>query len=106
MQDLRIVPWTWRDGTVHLEMRLASFHHEDDTLVTHLDGEGYFVTACGREWWGIGSSSSGLGHTQNVTCEDCRDLLKHARISIEVAPSDCDPGAWANGYGIQRNPTT
>jgi hypothetical protein len=84
---LKVVPWTWRDGSVHLEMRLCSFH-EGDTLLTHLDGgDGRFVTACGKGWWGIGSSC-GLGHTQNVSCEDCRTILRgmgEIEINLEGA---------------------
>ncbi len=82
-QTLEVVPWTWRDGTVHLEMRLASFF-VDDELQTHLDGStSRFVTACGVPWWGI-TSSSGIGHTQRITCPECRELLRNATIEFAV----------------------
>ena len=39
-KQLKVIPWTWRNGQIHLEMRLASFHTEAGELVTHLDGPG------------------------------------------------------------------
>jgi hypothetical protein len=79
-QDVEVIAWTWRDGSVHLELRLTSFHNEDDVLLTHLDGPhngSRFVTACGVPWWGIGSAS-GIGHSQRIDCEDCREILRSA----------------------------
>lgn len=85
--NLQVIPWTWRNGSVHLEMRLASFFHgtgPDSELVTHLDDDGQrFVTACGVPWWGIGSSS-GIGHTERVTCPECRTLLASLTFNVEV----------------------
>lgn len=81
--QLKVIPWTWRDGSIHLEMRLATFH-EGDELVTHLDGgSGRFVTACGMPWWGK-TSSSGIGHTERISCPDCRALLASLTFSVEV----------------------
>lgn len=71
---LKVIPWTWRDGSVHLEMRLTSFPSDDGEILTHLDGDGRFVTACGQPWWGK-LSASGIGRTGGVTCPDCRRLL-------------------------------
>ena len=81
---LTVVPWTWRDGSVHLEMRLTSFHRGDE-CETHLDGPtpGRFVTACGVPWWGVGSAS-GLGHTERVNCEACRTILKNAKLEVAI----------------------
>jgi len=84
-KQLQVIPWTWRDGSVHLEMRLASFHNENGELFTHLDGgRGLFVTACDVPWWGV-CSSSGLGHSQRVSCPDCKRLLASMTFHAEIS---------------------
>jgi hypothetical protein len=83
-QELKVIPWTWRDGSVHLEMQLVAFHNENGELFTHLSGpRQLFVTSCGQPWWGIGSSS-GLGHTERISCPDCRKLLASLTFSAEI----------------------
>ena len=78
---LKVHPWTWRDGTVHLEMTLASFF-ENNELVTHLDGgNGRLETACGKRFFGV-ASATGLGHTERVTCEACREILRSAKMEL------------------------
>jgi hypothetical protein len=75
--ELEVVMWSWRDGSVHAEMYLASFFDEDGEhkLVCHLDsGTTRFQSACGRKYWGK-SSATGLGHPHNVNCEECRAIL-------------------------------
>ena len=80
---VRVVPWTWRDGSVHLEVWLTSFHNENNEIECHLQGdEQRFTTACGVGWWGVGSAS-GIGHTQKVTCESCREILRTAALVVD-----------------------
>lgn len=83
---VRVVPWTWRNGTVHLEVRLASFADESGEVFTHLDGTGpgLFTTACGAKWWGK-TSASGLGHSQVITCEACREILRTAKFVSDAS---------------------
>ena len=83
-KQLKVIPWTWRNGQIHLEMRLASFHTEAGELVTHLDGPGQrFVTACDVPWWGV-SSASGLGHAERVSCPDCKRLLASLTFTAQL----------------------
>jgi hypothetical protein len=64
----------WRDGSVHAEVPLASFHTEG-VIGTHLaHGPHRFKTACGLGWFGIGSAS-GYGHPERVNCPECRAIL-------------------------------
>jgi hypothetical protein len=81
---IKVIPWTYRDGSIHLEMRLASFHNEDDELVCHLDG-GFqdFKTACGVAWWGK-ASTSGIAHSERITCPDCRRLLASLTFTAQL----------------------
>lgn len=78
---VRVVAWTWRDGSVHLEVRLASFAGADDgEVLTHLDGaHQLFTTACGAKYWGR-TSATGLGHSQAITCDACRKILRSAEF--------------------------
>jgi hypothetical protein len=84
VEAYKVVPWTHRDGSVHLEMRLVSFHDETGELLTHLDSPGRrFVTACNKPWWGVGSAS-GIAHTERISCPDCRRLLSSLTFTAEV----------------------
>ena len=78
-QTVRVVAWTWRDGSVHLEVRLATFADADEVVMTHLDGDGRFESACGTRWFGL-LSSSGLGHSQRIDCPACREILRNATL--------------------------
>lgn len=72
--ELRVIMWTHRDGSVHAEMRLATFPDEvNGEFVTHLDGE-HHRSACGLPYFGR-ISSTGLGRVGAVDCEQCRALL-------------------------------
>lgn len=77
------IAWKWRDGSIHLEVKLTAFHDENGEMFCHLDGEKshLFETACGKKWWGIGSSS-GYGHSERISCPDCRKILEGARFRI------------------------
>lgn len=66
----------WRDGSVHAEVPLASFHIEDviGTHLAHREDKRTFLTACGESFWGIGSAT-GYGHPERVDCTSCRAIL-------------------------------
>ena len=88
-RELQIVAWMVRDGSIHLEMQLASFHNDTGKILTHIDGghhpNGYsrFESLCGESYWGKGSAT-GLGRTHRVTCEECITLLRKGRGSIVI----------------------
>ena len=85
VEAFKVVPWTWRDGSVHLEMRLTTFHDKTTgELLTHLDSPGRrFVTACNAPWWGVGSSSR-IGQTERVNCPNCRTILASMKFEVTV----------------------
>jgi hypothetical protein len=87
---VRIVPWTWRDGSVHLEVpRVALWDEGADRVVAHLDNDAYrFETACGIKWFGR-SSASGIGHAHGIDCQACRDhLTSMGTLVIGVFPHE------------------
>lgn len=78
---IKVVPWTWRDGTIHLEVRCATFPDTFSGIVTtHLDGL-HFKSACGDPYWGK-CSGTGLMSSQSIDCPRCKALL--ASLTFEA----------------------
>ncbi len=82
---MQAIMWTYRDGSVHTEVKFAAFFSENGELLRHLDGEKnhLFETACNLPWFGK-ASSSGFAETSTITCEKCREILRSSTINLEI----------------------
>lgn len=93
MAEVSIIPWRWRDGTIHLEVRTQSFADEDGTIRTHVQVDGKYAfgeTLCGASYT-RGVHASGLAGAQGVDCEECRTLLASLTFKCSVMESTNDP---------------
>ena len=81
---LSCILWPYRDGSIHIQVKYASFFDERGMLERHLDGEKshIFETACGLAWWNK-ASSSGYGDSETISCVSCRAILENATITLE-----------------------
>ena len=79
-----VIAWVWRDGSVHLEIPLATFHGEGDNAktLTHVrDDGGTFKSLCGEAFWNKGSAT-GIGHMERVDCAMCRAIISGRRFKV------------------------
>lgn len=92
MAQVEVIPWTYRDGSVNLELRCATFTPQDDVggvLVTHsMIGNTPLTTLCGQVYRYKGPVSYGLQRSGTIDCPECRTLLSACTFTCEVGVHD------------------
>jgi hypothetical protein len=78
---LEVIAWSWRNGSVHLEIRLAHFPDADGNVMTHVDNpKGMTRALCGTDYFGR-TSATGNGDLAKVDCPECRSMIAGLRFA-------------------------
>ena len=80
--EFKVIPWTWRDGRVRMEMRLVHFAGDDGIMTTHLAHRARFESACGTSYWNK-AHGEGLGKTEGIDCPECIRILQSLTFTCE-----------------------